>query len=199
MLLTPGTGAETPSLQQVALMRDFGVTCLVGVADYLRRLTEVACPDGILPGEDVNVRMISGHLGRESREALSAACSGAEVFAWYGVGDTGTIAREGPDHVGLCVMEDAHYTVVAEITTGEEFFAHLLPIYRALLKNQLGITVNVEFAAPGALSSLTDIDTRQKPVRLIDNRAEDSPGGGPSPLLSPGGRWRNRPRARNPL
>ena len=52
--------------------------------------------------------MISGHVG-EDRDAVSRAWGGAEVFDWYGVGDTGIIAGEGPDHAGLYVMEDAHY------------------------------------------------------------------------------------------
>ena len=34
---------------------------------------------------------------------------GADVFDWYGVGDTGIIATEGPDKNGLHVFEDAHF------------------------------------------------------------------------------------------
>ncbi len=281
MLLPAGTGVETPSRQQVTLMRDFGVTCLVGFADYLKRLADVARELGIIPGEHIPMRMLSGHLGREDRQALSDAWGGAEAYDWYGVGDTGIIAGEGPDHDGLYVWEDAHYLelldvdtcepvtdgapgdmvvtvlfkddiypivrfnthdvsavetsaasldlnlqrirgflgrsdnmvklrginifpqaigplldvrpeftgefmcraerdhtgrdqliVTVEITATPEAYAHLDPVYRDLLKAKLGIIVDIEFVAPGALSHLTGIETRQKPVRLLDKRLE---------------------------
>ena len=104
-LLTPGTGRDTPSVEQVALMRRFGVTVLVGFADYLLRLAEVARGEGIEP----DIRLVSGHLGAESRAALSEAWGGAAVFDWYGVADTGCIAAEGPSRDGLHVFEDAHF------------------------------------------------------------------------------------------
>jgi phenylacetate-CoA ligase len=116
--LPAGTGVETRSAQQVALMRDFRATAIVGFVDYVKKLAEVAREQGILPGRDIPVRMISGHLGREDRAAVSAAWGGAECFDWYGVGDTGAIAGEGPDHDGLYVMEDAHWLELCDIETG---------------------------------------------------------------------------------
>ena len=97
-LLTAGTGAETRSAQQVALMRDFGVTVLAGFGDFVKRLAEIARENGIEPGGDIRLRMIAGHLGPEDREPMSEAWGGGAVFDWYGVGDTGIIAGEGPDH-----------------------------------------------------------------------------------------------------
>lgn len=281
MLLPAGTGVETSSRQQVALMRDFGATCLVGFADYLKRLADVARELGIIPGEHIPMRMLSGHLGREDRQALRDAWGGAEAYDWYGVGDTGIIAAEGPDHNGLYVWEDAHYLeildvdtgvpvangtpgdmvvtvlfkddiypivrfnthdvsafetssssldlklrriqgflgrsdnmvklrginifpqaigpllsvrpeftgeflcraerddtgrdhliVIAEIAATPEAYTHLTPVYQELLKTTLGITVDVELVVPNALSHLTGIETRQKPVRLLDSRLE---------------------------
>ena len=119
LLITPGTGVETPSVRQVELMRDFGVNVVVGFADYIKRLADVAREQGIVPGRDIPVRRICGHLGRESRETLSAAWGGAEMFDWYGVGDTGAVAGEGPDHDGLVVMEDAQYVEVADVDSGQ--------------------------------------------------------------------------------
>lgn len=116
--LPAGTGVETRSAQQVALMRDFGATAIVGFVDYVKKLADVARELGIEPGRDIPVRMISGHLGREDRAAVSAAWGGAECFDWYGVGDTGAIAGEGPDHDGLYVMEDAHWLELCDIETG---------------------------------------------------------------------------------
>jgi len=277
LLITPGTGVETPSVRQVELMRDFGVNVVVGFADYIKRLADVAQQQGIRPGIDIPVRRICGHLGRESRETLSGAWGGAEMFDWYGVGDTGAVAGEGPDHDGLYVMEDAQYVEVADVETGAlvadgspgdivvtclykddiypivRFNTHdvtqlltspstlgwnlkriagflgrsdnmvkvrginifpqsLAPIleeradfageflctavrdasgrdelivsaetrggrsdadgapYRELLRRKLGVEVKVELMAPGSLATLTGIETRQKPIRLIDKR-----------------------------
>lgn len=112
-LLTPGTGRDTPSVEQVALMRRFGVTVLVGFADYLFRLAEVSRDEGIEP----SVRLISGHLGAENRAALAGAWGGAEVYDWYGVADTGCIAAEGPSRDGLHVFEDAHFVELLDPET----------------------------------------------------------------------------------
>ncbi len=117
VFLSAGTGVETRSLQQVQIMRDFGVTAVVGFADYIKKLAEVAHESGIVPGRDIPVRVISGHLGRESREAISASWGDCEIYDWYGVGDTGLIAAEGPDHDGLYVMEDAQYVEIGHVDT----------------------------------------------------------------------------------
>lgn len=118
--LPAGTGVETPSVKQVELMRDFGATVLVGFADYLKRLAEVAREQGLEPGRDLPVRMISGHLAKDARQALADAWGGPELFDWYGVGDTGLIAAEGPDHDGMHVMEDAHWVEVCDVETGAQ-------------------------------------------------------------------------------
>lgn len=276
LMLPAGTGAETRSAQQVALMRDFGVTAIVGFADFIRRLADVAREQGIEPGRDIPVRLISGHLGREDRDALSAAWGGAAVYDWYGVGDTGIIAAEGPDRDGLYVMEDAHVLELLDIDSGAPvadgesgdmvatvlFKDDVYPIirfnthdvsalkpgrssldlnlrrlqgflgrsdnmvklrginvfpqaigpmlagldgftgeyvcrvrrdgqgrddmtvhvevggspdkagYEAALHQALGVGVAVEFAKPGELAPLTEVETRQKPKRLIDDRFE---------------------------
>ena len=116
-VLTPGTGAETRSTQQVDLMRRFGVTAIVGFCDYIARLSEVAREEGLMPGQDIPVRMISGHLGEWPRASLEASWGGAKVYDWYGVGDTGIIAGEGPSRDGLHLWEDAHYVEILDPDT----------------------------------------------------------------------------------
>jgi phenylacetate-CoA ligase len=118
LFLPAGTGVETPSVKQVELMRDFRATVLVGFADYLKRLAEVARECGLEPGRDLPIRMISGHLAKDARQALADAWGGPELFDWYGVGDTGLIAAEGPDHDGMHVMEDAHWVEICDVDTG---------------------------------------------------------------------------------
>lgn len=117
-LLSAGTGVETRSAQQAALMRDFGATVLVGFGDFLRRLAEVARENGIEPGRDIRLRMITGHLGPEGRDPISSVWGGCPVYDWYGVGDTGLIAGEGPDMDGMYVMEDAQYLELIDSDSG---------------------------------------------------------------------------------
>lgn len=276
VLLSAGTGVETRSAQQVRLMADFRATALLGFADYVKRLAEVAREEGLTPGVDLPVRMISGQFGRDDKAAVSALWGGAKCYDWYGVGDTGAIAGEGPDQDGLYVMEDAHFIEVLDIDTSAPvelggagdlvvtclFKDDVYPIIRfnthdvtrvlpgrsaldfnlqriegflgrsdnmvkvrginvfpqavgpmlaedgafageficravrdergredlivvaearergedvrarfvALLRRKLGIEVQIELAAPGETAALTQVDSRQKPIRLIDER-----------------------------
>ena len=117
IFLSAGTGTETRSAAQVQLMADFGVTVLVGFVDYIRRLAEVARDAGVL--ERLGIRMICGHLGTEDRASTEAAWGGATAFDWYGVGDTGSIAGEGPERDGLYVWEDAQYLEILGVDDGK--------------------------------------------------------------------------------
>lgn len=117
-MLTAGTGAETRSVNQVSLMHTFRATAIVGFGDFIKRLAEVARKQGLEPGEDIPVRIVSGHMGAESRESMSEAWGGAEVYDWYGVGDTGCIAGEGPDRIGLHIFEDAQFLELLDVDTG---------------------------------------------------------------------------------
>jgi phenylacetate-CoA ligase len=116
LFLSAGTGIETRSVNQVNLMADFGVTVLVGFIDYIRKLAEVARAEGLF--DRIDVRMIFGHLGTEDRAGVEAAWGGAKAFDWYGVGDTGSIAGEGPERDGLYVWEDAQYLELLDVDSG---------------------------------------------------------------------------------
>jgi len=275
-MLTAGTGAETRSVQQVQLMHAFGASVIIGFGDYIRRLSDVARAEGLDPGRDIHIRMISGHMGGESPESISAAWGDADVYDWYGVGDTGAIAGQGPDREGLHVMEDAQFVELLDVDTQQPvaeggigdmvctclFKDDLFPIIRfnthdvtrviqgdnplrlpfrrvegflgrsdnmiklrginiypqgigavlstrfsemtgefvcrlesrdgrdemivvaevtsrpddladrmaETLKARLGVDIQVELAAPGETAPLTMVDTRQKPIRLVDER-----------------------------
>lgn len=271
LFLSAGTGIETRSAAQVQLLADFGVTVMVGFVDYIRKLADVAHEAGLL--QQINLKMIIGHLGTEDRASTEAAWGGAKAYDWYGVGDTGSIAGEGPDRDGLYVWEDAQYLEllgvddglpVAHGKTGDmvvtclfkddiapcirfnthditheldgrgelafkriagfkgrsdnmvklrgvNLFPHAIgalienradltgeyictvkrdPMTQrddmvvliesrggtdisqvsALLRQGLNVDVGVELCAPGGTASLTQIDVRQKPIRLIDER-----------------------------
>uniref|UniRef100_UPI002490CF2C hypothetical protein n=1 Tax=Janibacter hoylei TaxID=364298 RepID=UPI002490CF2C len=45
LFLSAGTGIETRSVNQVNLMADFKVTCMVGFVDYIRKLGDVAAAE----------------------------------------------------------------------------------------------------------------------------------------------------------
>lgn len=116
LFLSAGTGIETRSVNQVNLLADFGVTVMVGFVDYIRKLAEVAEAEKLF--DRIKLRMIIGHLGTEDRAATEAAWHGAKAYDWYGVGDTGSIAGEGPDRDGLYVWEDAQYLELLDIESG---------------------------------------------------------------------------------
>jgi len=114
IFISAGTGLETRSAVQVRMMAEFGATVAVGFIDYIRKLADVARAEGLVPGEDIRLRMIMGHLGTEDRRGLEEAWGGAKAFDWYGLGDTGCIAAEGPERDGLYVWEDAQFVEILD-------------------------------------------------------------------------------------
>ncbi|WP_432201087.1 phenylacetate--CoA ligase family protein [Erythrobacter sp. W53] len=116
IFLSAGTGIETRSVNQVQLMADFGVTCVVGFVDYIRKLAGTAEELGLF--DRIDIKMIIGHLGTEDRQATEDAWHGAKAYDWYGVGDTGSIAGEGPDRNGMYVWEDAQYLELLGVDDG---------------------------------------------------------------------------------
>ena len=116
IFLSAGTGIETRSINQVNLLADFGVTVMVGFVDYIRKLAEVAEAEKMF--DRIKLKMIIGHLGTEDRASTEAAWHGAKAYDWYGVGDTGSIAGEGPERDGLYVWEDAQYLELLDVDHG---------------------------------------------------------------------------------
>ena len=274
IFISAGTGIETRSAVQVQLMAEFGATVAVGFIDYIRKLADIAREHGLVPGEHIRLRMIIGHLGTQNRRALEEAWGGAKAYDWYGLGDTGCIAAEGPERDGLHVWEDAQFVEILDAQgvpaddgeTGDLVVTslykddvapcirfnthdvsafrtgsgpHELPMRRirgflgrsdnmvkfkginvfphaigaligrmpgltgeyichvrhdaaghdrmtvtlehrspdvdpapcvALLRDGLGVEIEVQLVAPGATALLTHLDDRQKPIRLIDER-----------------------------
>jgi phenylacetate-CoA ligase len=270
IFLSAGTGIETRSKNQVQLMADFGVTAIVGFVDYVRKLAGTAEELDLF--DKIDIRMIIGHLGTEDRQATEDAWHGAKAYDWYGVGDTGSIAGEGPERDGMYVWEDAQYLELFDIDNGVpvghdetgdmvvtclykddvapcirfnthditheldgrgeiafkriagfrgrsdnmvklrginvfphaigaiienradltgEYVCHLTrdasqkdhmrvtlesnggtdaTALAETLKNGLGVEVDVELTTPGGTAAVTEIDKRQKPLRLIDER-----------------------------
>jgi phenylacetate-CoA ligase len=61
-------------------------------------------------------------------------------------------------------------TVLVEVRAAEPDYPGLAASYRELLRRKVGVDIAVELVAPGATAPLTEIERRQKPVRLIDRR-----------------------------
>ena len=116
LFFSAGTGIETRSVAQVRLMADFGATAIVGFVDYVRKLAETAAAEELF--DRIAIRTIIGHLGTEDRRSVEDAWGGAKAFDWYGVGDTGAIAGEGPERDGLYVWEDAHFLELTGVDDG---------------------------------------------------------------------------------
>ncbi len=114
LLVPAGTGRDMPSEQQVETMARLGATVLVGFGDYVRHLAETVRRKGLT----VPLRLVLGHFGRDDRRAVSDAWGGAAVYDWYGVGDTGVIAAEGPGRNGLHIFEDAHLVEALDPESG---------------------------------------------------------------------------------
>jgi len=110
-------GAPVAVLSPESLHEVFGVTALVGFVDYIRKLAGTAEDMGLF--DKINIKMIIGHLGTEDRASTEAAWHGAKAYDWYGVGDTGSIAGEGPERDGMYVWEDAQYLELLDVDSGQ--------------------------------------------------------------------------------
>jgi len=64
------------------------------------------------------------------------------------------------------------FVVVAETSAGGDDRQGVAERCRAVLKQKIGIEVAVELVDHRATAPLTQIDVRQKPIRLIDERFE---------------------------
>ena len=108
-MLTAGTGVETRSANAGQPDEGFRRDRAVGFGDYIKRLSEVAREMGLEPGKDIPIRMISGHLGAESHEAMSAAWGGAQGVRLVRRRRHRRDRRRRPGPSGMYVQEDAQY------------------------------------------------------------------------------------------
>jgi phenylacetate-CoA ligase len=115
----------------------------------------------------MSLRRIRGFLGRSDN---MVKLRGINVFPQA----IGAMLAEAPGYAGdyVCALDrDATgrdvLTVMAEVQASA---AAPGSFYRELLKRRLGLEVEVELKAPRELAAITGIDSRQKPIRLIDRR-----------------------------
>jgi len=61
-------------------------------------------------------------------------------------------------------------TILVEVTAAQADRPGLAATYRELLRRKVGVDIQVELVDAGVTAPLTEIERRQKPLRLIDNR-----------------------------
>lgn len=113
-------------------------------------------------------KRIAGFLGRSDN---MVKLRGINIFPQA----PAPLLEAQPDFTGefLCTaVRDASgrdELIVAIETRGGRTEADTLPC-RELLQRQPGVEIRVELVAPQAQAALTGLETRQKPIRLIDQR-----------------------------
>jgi phenylacetate-CoA ligase len=117
-----------------------------------------------------NLRRIEGVLGRSDN---MVKLRGINVYPLALSG----ILNDRPEFAGEYVCRarrDAsgrdEMTVVVEVRSTFERTPALQQAFADLLTRRIGVELLVELAAPGDTAPLTQVDSRQKPIRLIDER-----------------------------
>ena len=122
------------------------------------------------PAGGINFRRMAGFQGRSDNmvklrginvypTAIGSHLEGvAEATGEYICRWTRDGSRDG-SREELCVVVEVH-------ARSDELETRL----HALLREKLGVEVRVELAAPGETAPLTQIENRQKPIRLLDER-----------------------------
>ena len=117
LLLSAGTGLETRSEQQIDLMRRYGVNVIVGFADYIMKLAEVARQMGLEPCRFKNSHDIWTY-GWDDGPSLSETWVGRNALIGTELGTLGLL-RPRADHNGLYIWEDAHIVEIIDPDSAE--------------------------------------------------------------------------------
>jgi phenylacetate-CoA ligase len=127
-----------------------------------------------LPGSGINFRRVAGFLGRSDNMVKLRGINVYPSAVGAILGEIAGLTGEYVCRVTRAASRD-EMTVVAEATdrTSDETLAGRVA---DALRRRLGIELLVELVAPGATAPLTEIESRQKPIRLIDAR-HDGPSG----------------------
>ena len=116
----------------------------------------------------MNFKRLQGIFGRSDN---MVKLRGINVFP-HGIGGVLNARPEFKGEFFCHAMRDStgrdEMTVKIEVDASPS--EELRRVFQTLLKTRIGVEMNVELHQPGALADLTEVDKRQKPKRLLDER-----------------------------
>jgi phenylacetate-CoA ligase len=160
----PLPAGQTGNICTTALFKDDVYPCIRFNTNDLSSIeTSGDSPLGL------RLRRMTGFLGRSDN---MVKLRGINVYPTA----IGGILQSEPGTTGefICRVDREgsrdEMTVLVEVRAAAAERPDLAARYRSLLRSRLGVEVVVEPVDPGALAPLTEIERRQKPIRLIDTR-----------------------------
>lgn len=137
-----GSGAQTPTLRQIEIMRAWKPKHLIGFPAYLRHMGLVMRDEVKVDPRSIGIKSLIVHLGTDDRRPLEELW-GADVFDTYGTNECGSLAAECSAKNGMHVFEDAFVLEMIDPETGRDvpdgergtvyqttLFKHLAPLIR---------------------------------------------------------------------
>lgn len=137
-----GSGAQTPTLRQIEIMRAWKVNHLIGFPAYLRHMGQVMRDDLGLDPRSLSIRSLIVHMGTDDRASLENIW-GADAYDTYGTNECGSLAAECSAKRGMHIFEDAFVLEMMNLETDKPvpdgqkgvvyqttLFKHLAPLIR---------------------------------------------------------------------
>lgn len=117
IVITASSGAVTPTVKQVELIKDYNVRSVLTFGTHLLNLAETAQAMGLDPKKDFNIKAFPGPSAGLGPK-ISAAW-GVEAYESYGFNEVSYLAIECPARGGLHIQEDAFLVDIVDVDTGE--------------------------------------------------------------------------------
>jgi phenylacetate-CoA ligase len=115
--ITASSGAVTPTVKQVELMRDYQVRSVLTFGTHLLNLAETAESMGLDPKKDFSIKAFPGPSAGLAPKIENAW--GVDAYESYGFNEVAYMAIECPARDGLHIQEDAFIAEIVDIDTGE--------------------------------------------------------------------------------
>jgi phenylacetate-CoA ligase len=112
-----GSGASTPTRRQLEIMREWGITFVLGFPAYLRHMAFVARDELHFDPRELGLKGLLVHLGVDSREVLEDLW-GAPAYDCYGLHEVGGVAADCEHRSGMHIFEDAYVVELVDPDSG---------------------------------------------------------------------------------
>jgi len=117
--LTTSTGNVTPTDQQVYFMDEYDIDAVEAFPNYLERLAEEARDQGLVPGEDLELKCLPTHGQKHERDQVAETWD-APAYNGYGTHEVGLVSSSCEHQSGMHVFEDLFIVQIVDPETGEE-------------------------------------------------------------------------------